>query len=425
MVIGDMDNKNIKVVIGAGYGDEGKGLMTNYFCELASKNSKNGTVLNVKVNGGAQAGHTVCKLDERGYKHHVFRQYGSGTFSGADTYLLDTFMINIDELLKEKRFLEEIYNVTTKVYIDRRCKVTLPMDILMNRLIEDKRANRHGSCGLGIYETFNRNNKIEQITIKDIISEYISITPNDFRSKMISRAEAFYKLRLEAIYETESIEITEDEYRDLINETDKMNLEFMRSLALLGSDREIIFVNSLDELLDKGGYNNIIFECSQGLELDQFNKRNWPHLTPSNTGLLNVSKELEHLQNDGIEVCFVSRSYKTKHGAGVFIEEDTEIQNQYGLYDRTNQPNQYQGTLRYGKLNIGRMKKLMVDQLNYISNLENIQIGLAITHLDQTNGLVLGFNDTLTIEETKQWFKELIHNYYLSFGEKSSDIIRN
>ncbi|MBO5386635.1 MAG: adenylosuccinate synthetase, partial [Lachnospiraceae bacterium] len=362
------------------------------------------------------------------YKHHVFRQYGSGTFSGADTYLLDTFMVNIDELLKEKKFLEEIYGIDNKIYIDRRCRITLPMDILMNRLLEDKRTNKHGSCGLGIYETFHRNNEIEYITIRDIVQEYISVTPVNFRYKLLDRAKAFYKLRLEDIYENEGIEITEGEYEELINKTDKMNLEFIKNLSILGIDREIIFVDSLENILNKYNYNDIIFECSQGLELDQFNKRNWPHLTPSNTGLLNVSKELKnnkHLENAYIEVCFVSRSYKTKHGAGEFFEEDSEIQNQYGLYDRTNQPNQYQGTLRYGKINIGRMKKLMVEQLNHVVDIKNINVGLAITHLDQTNGLILTCNDTLTIDEAKERFRGLMHNYYFSFGEKSNDIIKD
>ena len=43
-------NKQVKVVIGANFGDEGKGLMTDCFC---SKLSKNGSVLNIRFNGGA------------------------------------------------------------------------------------------------------------------------------------------------------------------------------------------------------------------------------------------------------------------------------------------------------------------------------------------------------------------------------------
>lgn len=42
------------VVIGANYGDEGKGLITDYLAALDHSNT-----LVVRFNGGAQAGHTV------------------------------------------------------------------------------------------------------------------------------------------------------------------------------------------------------------------------------------------------------------------------------------------------------------------------------------------------------------------------------
>ena len=44
--------KDIKIVIGANWGDEGKGLMTDYFSQ------KPNTIV-VCSNGGAQRGHTV------------------------------------------------------------------------------------------------------------------------------------------------------------------------------------------------------------------------------------------------------------------------------------------------------------------------------------------------------------------------------
>lgn len=58
--------KEVKVVIGANYGDEGKGLMTNYFARQADKKHKK--CLNILFNGGAQRGHTV----ENGDFRHVF-----------------------------------------------------------------------------------------------------------------------------------------------------------------------------------------------------------------------------------------------------------------------------------------------------------------------------------------------------------------
>lgn len=43
---------NVKVVIGSNFGDEGKGLMTDYFCAEAKK--RNESCIVVLSNGGAQ-----------------------------------------------------------------------------------------------------------------------------------------------------------------------------------------------------------------------------------------------------------------------------------------------------------------------------------------------------------------------------------
>ena len=81
--------KDIKIVIGANYGDEGKGLMTDYFAHK-SISSGNKTIV-VCSNGGAQRGHTVRTPEN--YKH-VFHHFGSGTLVGAYTYLPNQFIVN-------------------------------------------------------------------------------------------------------------------------------------------------------------------------------------------------------------------------------------------------------------------------------------------------------------------------------------------
>ena len=52
--------KDIKIVIGANFGDEGKGLMTDYFSQKPNS-------IVVCSNGGAQRGHTVTTPD--GIRH--------------------------------------------------------------------------------------------------------------------------------------------------------------------------------------------------------------------------------------------------------------------------------------------------------------------------------------------------------------------
>ena len=84
--------KQIKVVIGANFGDEGKGLMTDYFCKRLSES---GSVLNIRFNGGAQAGHTVVVPTLGQQKRHVFSHFGAGSFvNGTDTYLSGNFILN-------------------------------------------------------------------------------------------------------------------------------------------------------------------------------------------------------------------------------------------------------------------------------------------------------------------------------------------
>lgn len=410
----------IKTVTGAGYGDEGKGLMTDYFCgKLCDKK-----VLNIKVNGGAQAGHTVCRIDNNNnYKHWVFRQYGSGTFAGADTYLCKEFMINFIELVKERQKLQEIYDIQNHLYIDKGCRVTLPCDVVINRALEEHRTKRHGSCGLGIYETFHRNNEIKAFKVKDVINEFISKTPDKFLDELNKIAEEHIKYRIAEIKEKDSVEISDVEAKKMICEAEKMNAEYIDALLEIIKCEDLTFSESLDNTITTHGYNAVVFECSQGLELDQFNKRNFPHLTPSNTGLKDIASiinECDTLKNCDIENCFVTRSYKTKHGAGIFVEEDTEIQSQFGLYDRTNHRNQFQGSLKYGRVNFGRLKKLIFEQLEYMNDIKNRKTSLAITHLDQTNEVFVLSTESKNYKDVDT---SMFDKTYKSFGEKASDIL--
>lgn len=148
-------NKQVKVVIGANFGDEGKGLMTDCFC---SKLSKNGSVLNIRFNGGAQAGHTVVVPAYGNPKRHVFSHFGAGSFvRNTDTYLSGDFILNPMLFCKELDNLRREWWLQPKVYINHNCKITTPYDMLVNQIVERARGDqRHGSCGIGINETVLR-----------------------------------------------------------------------------------------------------------------------------------------------------------------------------------------------------------------------------------------------------------------------------
>ena len=73
--------KQVRIIMGANYGDEGKGLLVDYFVKSALAMGESCIV--VCSNGGSQRGHTVVSDGIR----HVFHHFDSGTLAGAATRL--------------------------------------------------------------------------------------------------------------------------------------------------------------------------------------------------------------------------------------------------------------------------------------------------------------------------------------------------
>ena len=121
------------VVIGAAFGDEGKGLITHL---MASQYGRDAVV--VRFNGGAQAGHTVVTNDSQ---RHVFRHFGSGSFVGAMTFLSRYFVSNPILFLEEIEALS-LLGIKPTVYIDPASPITTPYDMMINQIVEEVRGNQ-------------------------------------------------------------------------------------------------------------------------------------------------------------------------------------------------------------------------------------------------------------------------------------------
>ena len=175
--------------------------------------------------------------------------------------------------------------------------------------------------------------------------------------------------------------------------------DFMNNHSLAMSDN--YFLNQFD---------NIVFEAAQGLLLDQNNTEYFPHLTPSNTGIKNPKRIIENVEwNEeiNIETCYVSRTYLTRHGVGKFPSEcNKRFINEY-MFDKTNVPNPFQDTLRYGTLDLGELYSRCSNDIGNFGDKKSI----AITHCNEYDW----DNDKL-IELFKDW------NIYYSDGETHNDV---
>src|SRR5260370_26170356 len=116
--------RRAQAVIGAGYGDEGKGLLTDALAAEVGPDT-----LVVRYNGGAQAGHTVQAPDGR---RHVFHHVGSGSFVGAPTYLSRYFVVNPLFFAGEVAELAAV-GLTPKNCIHPDARVTTPYDLTITQ----------------------------------------------------------------------------------------------------------------------------------------------------------------------------------------------------------------------------------------------------------------------------------------------------
>ena len=131
-----------------------------------------------------------------------------------------------------------------------------------------------------------------------------------------------------------------------------------------------------DSIIDL--YDYVIFEGAQGLLLDQNNLEYAPHLTPGSTGIKNPMDIIAKRKAD-VEVCYVTRTYMTRHGAGRFDTECSKKEINSQITDLTNIPNPYQDTIRYGTLDLVDLK----DRIENDSKGFAVKKSLAVTHCNE------------------------------------------
>ncbi len=392
-----MSKVEVKVVIGSNYGDEGKGLATHYFSQKANQDNK--SCLNVLFNGGCQRGHTV---ELKNGIRHIFHHFGSGSFDNAHTYFDQDFMINPMVFVEEKEKLCTKNKKFPKCYVSPECRVTTPYDMFINQIVETSRANnRHGSCGYGIWETQKRYEdgryslkygELKYKTDNEII-RYL----HDIAYKYLPERLAYYG-------------ITEipGEYQNLI---DSYGLAKHYLADLRQMQREVIQI-SFDELISM--YDTIVFEGAQGLELDEDNKKARPYVTASKTTSFIPMKRIEPYSCD-VEICYITRSYFTRHGTGTFPTECQKEEINPYIEDKTNIHNDFQESIRYGKFDIeeflGRVEK---DITSSKSIIKDVITSLLVTHLNYTNDIA----GNCTINDLRQHFD----NIYTSKTKFSDDV---
>lgn len=352
--------KTAKIIIGAGYGDEGKGLVTDFLAQGWAN-------LVVRFNGGAQALHTV-KI--AGGKSHAFSHFGSGSLRGIPTYLSQYFVVNPATFMKEYFELQKKVKVP-EIFVHEDCMVTTLLDMKINRAIETFRGkHRHGSVGLGINETITRNldtpYKITVKMLRDDLVGSLKVIESIYNDYAVDRLISL------GMAEDAILEIKEFDLDKILDGAKSHFKFFLGSVTIVKSD-----------ILEK--FDNVVFEGAQGLMLDEFHE-NFPYVTRSRTGIYNVNEILKGYKGVKVEIFYVSRIYSTRHGAGPFpteiIGEENLLDFPYEVEDSTNIPHAYQGTMRIGYLDVDVMKKTIYDDLKNFKGYPDA-VRVVMTCMDQ------------------------------------------
>jgi adenylosuccinate synthase len=268
--------------------------------------------------------------------------------------------------------------ISPQLFIDERSPLTTPFEIKSNQRISQK----HGTCGVGVGETFKREEEFYSFTYGDI-----------FFHGIIERKLELLKNRYRSILSKDDFELAESNLPGFIE----------HCFIMMESD-EIERTYSIPKEFDSR-----IFEGSQGLMLDQ-HIGYFPHVTRSNTGSTNLGSLT---YGAPVEYWLVTRAYQTRHGNGPMsnehiphnIKEDPE---------ETNVTNEWQGEFRRTLLDVDQLlyaisrdhvirqskyKKLIITCLDHIEGDYRYTRGGKIVYCNNAEDFSCRVAEELSIEE--------------------------
>lgn len=331
------------VVVGAQWGDEGKGKITNYLAKKAD--------VVVRYQGGNNAGHSVCFND----KEFHLQTIPSGIFNESTLNILGNGMvINPLALVKEmKTLLDEGYTLNNLIISDKATldlEYHLVLDGLKEASLKDKKI---GTTKKGIGPAYTSKAERSSLRIVDLLDP-------DFKEIYIAHVKEANKII--EVYGGEKLD-PEDSYKKYEEVIPALAPHIKETVSLLHSLRK--------------ENKKILFEGAQGTMLD-VDFGTFPYVTSSNTiagGALTGSGIGLHYIDDAVAIV---KAYTTRVGEGPFV---TELFNDLG--DEIREKAHEYGVVTHRPRRIGYLDLV---QLKYSCNVNGFRY-VALTLLDILYGI--------------------------------------
>lgn len=291
---------SVIVLVGAQWGDEGKGKVTDFLAEKSE--------MVVRYQGGNNAGHTVV-VDGKEFKLHLIP---SGILYPEKTCVIGNgLVIDPEVLVKELDSFKQRGLPTAKLYISDRAHLIMPYHRLLDRMEEERRGKQKiGTTHRGIGPAYMDKVARTGIRVGDLMDS--DIFAERLKACLASKNEIFNK-----IYNVESFRFKEiyEEY-----------MEYAGILEKHVTDTSVIIEKALKE------NKNILFEGAQGTLLD-IDHGTYPYVTSSNP-IAGGACQGAGIGPTRIDtVIGVTKSYTTRVGEGPF---PTELSGELGDLIRKN-----------------------------------------------------------------------------------------
>lgn len=224
------------VIIGAQFGDEGKGKIVDYYT------SKSYIKHIVRFNGGANAGHTIVVANTK-YALHLLP---SGMVFGKLSYIGNGVSLDLEQLESELNSLNDKQNKDLKsvLKISERVHLVLPIHKKMDIFQEEfKKKNASGSTKRGVGPSYS--DKANRIGIRFI--------------DLFNEQEL--KIKIGLIYDFNSFILTENKEKlkeEVFNSLIKLRDKFEENMTNIGEEIEFHLLNG----------DNVLFEGAQSTLLD-------------------------------------------------------------------------------------------------------------------------------------------------------------
>ena len=194
----------VKAVVGANWGDEGKGKITDMLAEKAD--------IIVRFQGGANAGHTIVN----NYGKFALHTLPSGVFYNHTTSVIGNGVaLNIPILMKEIKSITDRNVPMPKILVSDRAQMVMPYHILFDQYEEERLGGKSfGSTKSGIAPFYSDKYAKIGFQVSELFDE-------ELLQEKVQRVSEMKNVILEHLYHKPMIDPAEllntlHEYRDMI-----------------------------------------------------------------------------------------------------------------------------------------------------------------------------------------------------------------